>query len=225
MAFPALPDIRLPVFPLPLVLFPGAPLPLHIFEPRYRAMLADCLNGDSLFGIMFQPEGLGETDMAPGDVGCIAHIETAKSLPDGRSNILVVGQERFAFSRWIDTPHPYHVADVTTFTDEPEPSEQVAPLADEVRGLFTRAARAARTLASDPDPVPRLPDDAALLSFRVAAYVDFPSEFRQTLLASRSPAWRLRELRTVLRGAVAPIESRAAIHTQARSNGSGPRHP
>ena len=223
MASPALPVFRLPVFPLPLVLLPGAPLPLHIFEPRYRAMLADCMGGDRRFGIMFRPEGLGETDLLPGDVGCVAHIETVKELPDGRSNILVTGQERFALAGWVETLHPYHVVNAIAYADEPETPENLAPLAAEVTTLFARAARAARTLASDPDPVPELPDDPGLMSFSVAAYIDLPPEFRQTLLASRSPGTRLRELRALLRRAVAPIESRAKVHTQARSNGSGPR--
>ena len=187
-------------------------------------MLADCMSGDRRFGILFRPEGLGETDLAPGHVGCIAHVETAKMLPDGRSNILVRGQERFAFANWVETGDPYHVADAVTYTDETEVSDAVAPLAAEVSALFSRAARAARTLASDPDPVPALPDDHGLLSFSVAAYIDLPPEFRQKLLASRSPAARLRELRGLLRRAVAPIESRAAVHTEARGNGSGPRH-
>lgn len=224
MAFPALPVSRLPVFPLPLVLFPGAPLPLHIFEPRYRAMLADCMSGDRRFGILFRPDGSSETGVTPGDVGCVASVETMKMLPDGRSNILVRGQERFAFAGWVETGHPYHVADVVTYTDEKEAADDVAPLAAEVSALFSRAARAARTLASDPDPVPVLPDDPGLLSFSVAAFIDLPPEFRQKLLASRSPAARLRELRGLLRRAVSPIESRAAVHTQARGNGSGPRH-
>lgn len=224
MASPALPVFRLPVFPLPLVLLPGAPLPLHIFEPRYRAMLADCMGGDRRFGILFRPDGLSETDVVPGDVGCVARVDTAKMLPDGRSNILVQGQERFAFARWVESTHPYHVAEVVTYADEKEASDDVAPLAAEVSALFSRAARAARTLASDPDPIPTLPDDHGLLSFSVAAWIDLPPEFRQKLLASRSPAARLRELRGILRRAVSPIESRAEVHTQARGNGSGPRH-
>ena len=61
--FPQVPVYLLPLFPLPLVLFPGAPLPLHIFEPRYRQLLSDCLNGDSRFGIVFRPEGMGDADL------------------------------------------------------------------------------------------------------------------------------------------------------------------
>ena len=224
MASPALPVFRLPVFPLPLVLFPGAPLPLHIFEPRYRAMLADCMSGDRRFGILFRPDGVSDTDLLPGDVGCVAHVETVKPLPDGRSNILVTGQERFALAGWIESGHPYAVADVVAYGDEAEATADTGSLAAEVTALFSRAARAARTLASDPDPVPALPDDYGMLSFSVAAYIDLPPEFRQKLLVSRSPAGRLRELRGLLRRAVAPIEARADVHAHARTNGSGPRH-
>ena len=63
----------LPLFPLPLVLFPGAPLPLHIFEPRYRQMLSDCIARDSRFGIIYRPED--ETDLEAGRVGCVAQVD------------------------------------------------------------------------------------------------------------------------------------------------------
>ena len=223
MASPTPPPARLPIFPLPLVLFPGVSLPLHIFEPRYRQMLADCLGGDRSFGLLYRPEGLAETDAVPGDVGCVARIDTAKMLPDGRSNILVTGRERFAFVGWVDAGLPYHVANVGPFDDDDEPDVELHSLATEVRTLFARAARAARALASSPEPVPDLPDEPRLLSFAVAAFIDLAPDARQSLLASRSPAQRLRTLRGLLGRAVSPIESRAAVHRRARGNGTGPR--
>ena len=84
---------RLPIFPLGVVLFPGTPLPLHIFEPRYRQMLADCLAGDRRFGIT--PAGTDDELPEPGTVGCIAEVRVNQELPDGRSNIVVLGGERF----------------------------------------------------------------------------------------------------------------------------------
>src|SRR5437016_2657417 len=77
---------ELPIFPLPLVLFPGVPQPLHIFEPRYRQLLADCLAGDRRFGIAYAapPEQEGaDTTPRLGEVGCIALIRSAHELPDG----------------------------------------------------------------------------------------------------------------------------------------------
>ena len=88
--------MRLPVFPLAVVLFPGTPLPLHIFEPRYRRMLADCLAGDRRFGIT--PPGQAGEAPDPGMVGCIAEVRVNQQLPDGRSNIVVLGGERFVVS-------------------------------------------------------------------------------------------------------------------------------
>ena len=103
------PVYLLPLFPLPLVLFPGAPLPLHIFEPRYRQMLADCMNGDSRFGIVFRPEGMVDADLEPGRVGCVAEVDDAHTLPDGRSNIVVHGVRRFSLQRFVASPAPYYV--------------------------------------------------------------------------------------------------------------------
>ncbi len=70
---------ELPIFPLPIVLFPGAPQPLHIFEPRYRQLLQDCLTGDQRFGIAYvTPDATPGADPAPspGDVGCVALIRS-----------------------------------------------------------------------------------------------------------------------------------------------------
>jgi hypothetical protein len=82
-------------------------------------------------------------------------------------------------------------------------------------------ARAARTLADDPDPVPELPDDAASLSFAIAAMIDISLDERQQLLASRSPLERLRHLERVLSAALGVMVSRAEVHTVAKTNGRG----
>ena len=211
--------VRLPLFALPLVLFPGATLPLHIFEPRYRALLADCRAGDGRFGIVLSDAAALE----PGAVGCVAELRDVQSLPDGRANIVVVGAERFALTRLVESGTPYPVAEVRPWDDAAEPdAEALRALDASVRSAFARVARAARTIADDASPVPELPADPAALSFAIAAAVDFDLATRQRLLVSRSAAERLRELDALLTGAVAPIESRAAVHVGARSNGHGP---
>ena len=87
---------ELPLFPLPLVLFPGVPLPLHIFEPRYRQLLADIRVNDNLFGLSFFDPESGESDAPPvGHIGCVAEVTEAESLPDGRANIMSVGLIRY----------------------------------------------------------------------------------------------------------------------------------
>jgi Lon protease-like protein len=211
----------LPLFPLPLVLFPGVPLPLHIFEPRYREMVADCLAGDRRFGVVFAAE---EDPDAPrrGAVGCIAIIQESEALPDGRSNIVVVGGDRFAIARLVAGTRPYLLGEVVTYSDVEESAEPLASLARQLRAVFERVGRAARTLADDRDPLPALPEDPAALSFTIASLIDLDPEGRQRLLASRSPLSRLRELESLLSPAVDMLESRAVVHARAKTNGHGP---
>src|SRR5712672_2737475 len=83
---------ELPLFPLPVVLFPGVPMPLHIFEPKYRQMLADIRAGNSLFGLSYFDASTADTELPPvGHIGCVAEVNETQTLPDGRSNILTVG--------------------------------------------------------------------------------------------------------------------------------------
>ena len=215
----------LPIFPLPLVLFPGAALPLHIFEPRYREMLADCRRGDGRFGIVLATGG-PERELPRGHVGCVAEVQEVRPLPDGRSNIVVEGVERFALEELVDSPASYHVGEVLPYDDEPvDDAAELRTLDAEVRALFTRVARAARAIADDDDPLPTLPPDPALLSFRVASLVDLENPVRQRLLTSRSAAERLREIEDLLSRAAEGIEERAAGHVRAKTNGHGPGQP
>jgi ATP-dependent Lon protease len=215
-------DVRtLPLFPLPLVLFPGVALPLHVFEPRYRRMLADCLAGDRSFGFLFCPAGTDERALAAGHVGCIARVQTASHLPDGRSNIIVVGTERFALQRFAESSAPYHVGEITRYEDVAEPLEPLAPAAARLRETFGRIGRAARTLSDDHTPLPDLPDDPGNLTFRIAGMIDVDAAVKQRLLASRSPSERLRALESLLSAAIPALERRAAAHARAKHNGRG----
>jgi Lon protease-like protein len=215
-------DYLLPLFPLPLVLFPGAPLPLHIFEPRYRQMLSDCLDGDSRFGIVFRPDGVDDADLEPGRVGCVAEVDDAHTLPDGRSNIVVHGVRRFALRRFVSNPAPYHVAEIADYDDLPEDATALDVIASRVRELFARVGRAARSLADDHDPLPPLPAEADSLSFGIAALIDIEAPRRQELLVSRLASDRLQSIEQLLSSAVDSLESRARVHGRAKSNGRGP---
>jgi Lon protease-like protein len=196
-------------------------LPLHIFEPRYREMLADCLATDRRFGMVFVAEEDADGP-SRGTIGCIAVIQSTDALPDGRSNILVVGEERFAIARLVSGERPYLLGEVVTYTDVEEPPEPLEALARQLREIFERVGRAARALADDRDPLPTLPEDPAALSFTIASLIDLDPAGRQRLLASRSPLGRLRELDALLSPAVDTLESRAVIHTRAKTNGHGP---
>ena len=207
------------------MLFPGGVQPLHVFEPRYRRLLADSLAGNRTFGIVMCEQGTPERAIPAGRVGCEAHVETAEPLPDGRSNIVVEGRARFALARFVDDPAPYHVAEVAEVWDVEEPAALVAPVAERVRRTFERAAAASRTLADDTDALPELPDDPSALSFAMAALVELDLETRQRILASRSVVGRLREIEELLDAAIEPLERRADVHRRAKGNGHPAPHP
>src|SRR6185503_14698604 len=94
---------ELPIFPLALVLFPGVPLPLYIFEPRYRQMLNDVHAGNNLFGVSYFDASTSDREApAVGTVGCVAEVTETQGLPDGRSNILTVGIIRYRIEEYVD---------------------------------------------------------------------------------------------------------------------------
>ena len=211
----------IPLFPLPLVLFPKAVQPLHIFEPRYRQMLADCLAADREFGVICRAPEAREEDIEPGTVGCMARVESTQPLADGRSNIMVIGGERFEFTGFAEMGTPYHSASVVEVVDIAVDHDELLPVARTVRDVFVRAGRAARTMQDDASALPELPDDPTELSFAVAQYVDLPLEFRQRLLTSRSPLERLTLLHGTLGPMISQLEVGATVHERARTNGHG----
>ena len=214
---------ELPLFPLPLVLFPGAPLPLHIFEDRYRRMLADARAATNLFGLPYFNNPVAEGSRPPaGHVGSVAEIVEAQTLEDGRSNILTVGVVRYQLSNYVDAGEPYLVGRVEFFEDEPEDAEALAPRAARVLELFGRIARSVRALNDDRSPVPELPaDDPERLSFLVAAAIEMENDDKQELLELRSAASRLARLGRLLARVVDNYEARARAHTLAKGNGHG----
>ena len=217
---------ELAIFPLPLVLFPGATQPLHIFEPRYRRLLADCLDGGRRFGIVYAAADPARPDWdpepAPGAVGCTARIRLAQQLPDGHSNILTDGERRFVLRAWRPTDRPYRVARVEEFDDAAADPADLFPLADEVRERFARLAELLGTPVAEPAAFPA---DVERLSFIVAAALDLDGDTRLALLALRDTATRLRRLADLLRTLVADAERHAAARERARGNGKGRAHP
>ncbi|MFL6335591.1 MAG: LON peptidase substrate-binding domain-containing protein [Pyrinomonadaceae bacterium] len=212
---------ELPIFPLPLVLFPGVPLPLHIFEERYRRMLADVRASNNLFGLSYFVPDAGLEDRPPaGHVGCATEVVEVQPLPDGRSNILTLGVARYRVVEYVERGDLYHVARVEFFEDEEEDAQVVGRRAEEVAELFMRIARAMRTANEERGALPDLPqDDPERLSFLVAAVVEMDAETKQRLLETRSTSERLRRLHTMLAQAVDAYEERARTHELARGNG------
>ena len=217
-----MPPVRLPIFPLSVVLFPGTPLPLHIFEPRYRQMLADCLAGDRKFGIT--PPGTGREQPAPGTVGCIAEVRVNQELPDGRSNIVVLGGSRFVVRRELSEALPYQVAAVELFDDEAgtdPPRDALVRLGE----VFLRYAGLLRQLHDVEPEETSLPEEAGPLSFHVSAGVECDPGVKQRLLAERNTARRVEALLLLIPILTSGVESALRVHRRAHSNGHGTSQP
>jgi Lon protease-like protein len=180
--------LRIPVFPLAgALLFPRAQLPLHIFEPRYRAMVRDALAGDRLIG-MVQPRDQNEPP-ALFETGCLGRIHTYDELDDGRFNLVLDGLTRFRILREIETDTLYRQveADRSGYADHED---------DEPLGLAQRAEleqesrRYADALgyAVDWDAVSRLDDEMLVNGIAQIAPLDIGS--KQALLEARDIAGR-----------------------------------
>lgn len=178
--------MELPIFPLRVVLFPGRPLPLHVFEDRYRQMLTDVLEADRCFGVVAIRHG-DAVDPAPEtfEIGCVAEVEQITRLPDGRADLVTRGTQRFRVQRWHD-PEPYHRADVTPLEDGGEPADpaQVAALR-ELLVPYLQALGAPDELMCQ---LPESPDHLAWLA-AAAAQVGLPEQ--QQLLELDSTADRV----------------------------------
>lgn len=204
---------RLPLFPLGMVLFPGTAAPLHLFEPRYRQLLSDVRNGDRRFGILCGMPGVEERALPAGRIGCVAEVTEIDMLPDGRSNIVVIGRERFELEQFVDDDAPYHVAEVRAVNDHVDaPPVALAVAANEVASNFRRVVSAVHTLNDNDSALPALPDDPAQLPWTIGAMIDLDLESRQRLLSERSPAARLHSIDGVLRKTLPELEIRAAMH-------------
>ncbi|HEX8189163.1 MAG TPA: LON peptidase substrate-binding domain-containing protein, partial [Pyrinomonadaceae bacterium] len=199
---------------------PGVPLPLHIFEERYRRMLADVRASNNLFGLSYFVPEAAEDRPPAGHVGCATEVVEAQPLPDGRSNILTLGVARYRVAEYVERGEPYLVARVEFFEDDVEDAEVVGRRAAEVAGMFTRIARAMRAANQERGALPELPgDDPERLSFMVAAVVEMDAEAKQRLLETRSTSERLRRLHAMLAQAVDAYEGRARAHELSRGNG------
>lgn len=171
--------IRIPIFPLAgALLFPHAQLPLHIFEPRYRAMVRDALASDRLIG-MIQPKDEREPPVIF-DIGCIGQIVASEELDDGRFNIVLAGVARFRVAQEVMASTPYRQvdADRTPFDDD-DPD----PLASIQRAELEREARRyadALGYAVDWDAVSRLDDEMLVNGIAQIAPLDVGS--KQALL-------------------------------------------
>lgn len=181
----------LPMFPLGTVLLPGVALPLHIFEPRYRAMIRHVIDGDGRFGVALIARGheVGGGDIRT-DVGTVAKVVGANEFPDGRWAVIAVGTTRLRVKQWLpDDPYPR--AEVEDFGDDPgkEPasSEDFAGLVRHARRVMALAVEAGQPTA---EATSGFADDPALGTFEIAGALPLGPFDRQRVLGQDSSAAR-----------------------------------
>ena len=199
----------IPLFPLGSVLFPGLLLPLNIFEPRYRALVADLEQMDDderRFGVVCIREGVevGETGIkALHQVGCTAEVHRIVTGDDGRSEVVSVGGHRFVLLEVDTTSHPYATAKVEWLAESAEsPDDDPGAadlLVDVVVAQFGRYVEALESLRNVQVELPDLPQDARTLSYLVSATTLCDLADRQALLSAPSDADRLRGALALLR--------------------------
>ncbi len=207
----------LPLFPLGHVLLPGSPLPLRVFEERYRQLMRDVVgaDGERRFGVVALTAGLevasalsvGDQEFA--QVGTVAEIMEAQLNPDGFGALVAVGSRRFRITEFVDTGKLYLQANVE-YLDEPA---GVMPdtLPDSARALAIEYTRLlARLTGTDPE-TELYPDDPALLSYRIALEAPLDPGDRQLLLEQETAAERLHQLVRLLRREVVLVRQTRTI--------------
>jgi len=198
----------IPLFPLNVVLMPGAPLPLHIFEERYKQMVDECLESESEFGMVLADES------GTRRVGCTAKIvELVERYEDGRMLILVEGSRRFKLNS-ILTGKPYYVGEVE-YLEEEQREEDVTALAEECIALLERVVEAATEGSVGIEIQPPYRN----LSFAIAGRIEFDLEARQQILELTSEKERLEKVRELLSVAAERLEREQQAREKAEKNG------
>ena len=197
------------LFPLALVLLPGEQIPLHIFEPRYRELIGECLETDEPFGLLFADDEGGMRE-----VGTRATVvEVLQRYDDGRLDVVVEGGERFRLVRMTEG-RSFSTGEVEPFEDVPSTPEPA--LVERAGRLFERLL--AVTGADVPGPEAGDP----LLSFALAGRFELASELKLELLVDTSEAARLERVCEILEIALSEIEQRRVVGERARTNGHAP---
>lgn len=197
---------ELGLFPLPLVLVPTERIPLHIFEPRYRELIEECVATGGDFGLV-----LATGDGAVHEVGTRASVrQVLEVLDDGSMNVIVEGGDRFRLLE-LTKGRSFTTGIVEPLVDLDEPVDE---------GDLERAAELFAQLADVAESDVELPDvDSPLFEFELAARVDFGVDPKQELLASTSPRARVRRLNELLEIAIEAVRLEHTLRERASQNG------
>jgi Lon protease-like protein len=197
---------RLGLFPLPLVLVPTERVPLHIFEPRYRELIGECIERDEEFGVL-----LKSADGEGAAVGTRATVvDVLRRLPDGRMHIAVEGGERF---RLLEVHQDRSFLEGTT---EPVTDDDDPPASADVEKVQELFARLQATVGSTLEPPPA---DSPQLDFQIVSRVDFGNDEKQELIELTSPQRRYERLVELLEHALEALTLERAVMKSAATNG------
>ncbi len=197
---------ELPLFPLPdVVLFPGRPLPLHIFEPRYRMMMNTVLDTDQRFGVLLWDPNTKQ----PAKVGCCAEITQLERMADDRMNIVVHGQQRFRVLEYT-RQKPYRVGLVQWIEDQPIESDLTAQTKDAKR-LLADVVRLSSKLMDRPMQLPTLPENPLELSYWIGGSFYGASEEQQALLEMQDTTKRLQREIEILQTTLKHLAARTVL--------------
>ena len=202
--------VELPIFELPTVLLPGELTALHIFEERYKRMIAHCLDSGEPFGIVYRD------DDGARRIGCEARVtDVVERFDDGRMNIVVSGGRPFrVLDRFDAAGYPAgEVAPIEVAEDRPVDDAGGEKTADLARAAFAELVR--RVSGEPPDAGEIASDD----SYAIAARVELPAETKQRLLELRSEPERMKLLANALRALVAALKRSRDVAERARMNG------
>ncbi|KAF2562111.1 hypothetical protein F2Q70_00016106 [Brassica cretica] len=210
-ANPPKPDdvVELPLFPLPLVLFPGAILPLQIFEFRYRIMMHTLLESDLRFGVVYSDAVSGSA----AEVGCVGEVVKHERLVDDRFFLICKGQERFRVANLVRTK-PYLVGEVTWLEDRPSGEENLDALASEVEVLMKEVIRLSNRLNGKAEKEVqdlRRNQFPTPFSFFVGSTFEGAPREQQALLELEDTAARLKRERETLRNTLNYLTAASAV--------------
>jgi Lon protease-like protein len=175
--------MHLPLFPLRLALFPGMMLPLHIFEPRYRAMIHYCLENQSPFGVVMIREGQESGGPAtPYEIGTAARITKVEKESDGRMNIMAVGTRRFRIEK-LDHSHSYLSAEVSHYPILNGSTTQAMVMANRIRPKILRYVELLAKSTGTQLQLAQLPEDPTTLAMLIGIAIQVNPEEKQKILA------------------------------------------
>ncbi len=189
---------ELPLFPLNTVLFPGMPLPLHIFEARYKQMIRMCHEEQKPFGVVFlrRNVNVGGPLTTPHSVGCTARIVEVQPLEEERMLIMTIGQERFRILS-LNHDQPYLVGKVETAPLVEEDPDAISRAVDRLHPLVTQYLEYLSKLGEVQFKTEKLPTDPQQFVYIAAAYIQLPAEEKQPFLEADKATTILRELYTI----------------------------